>query len=603
MNARLVGFRWRPAHAGGERGARAALAGLGPDLAPLLCRRGVLLALDRCGEGALMLPDDLGVIVGPLFSGKEHAAPVTQIDKTEAWALAQSGGRRLIERYWGGYLAVLHDRERDELHLVREPCGAGPIYWFQLSAGVTAFCTRADDVVAIAPETVADETMIAAFLAQPRLTTRRTALAGVNEVLPGCRLTFSREARFEDVLWRPAVQGDDLDFDAGVAALRATASNVASAWVQYSRTLGEGPIAHRLSGGFDSAVVAAALHEAGARQVQCFNEYPADLPEGDERVFATSVAARWAYPLQVLEARPETVDYTRMLTCELTARPSHAQYSFSDNLLSDAISASGAMLITSGQGGDQVLHRSRTAAIAADAVFDGRPACDAWRIILDTARLVRSPAWGVLGEVAANVLKLKRFSPYNSGFDNPFALESASATAMAEWVLHPWMQDMRKATPARALRMAHIADLQFYHERSSLSGHFVSAPILTSQPIVECALAIAPYIMTRGGKERALARAAFDAWIPREVAMRRHKGDTTRYHLKVLERQIGFVRESLLEGELVKRGLLHRTLLEETLRRDFIVDARAKAGIMTAFVAEMWLKRLAKTKDGVRESV
>jgi asparagine synthase (glutamine-hydrolysing) len=155
---------------------------------------------------------------------------------------------------------------------------------------------------------------------------------------------------------------------------------------------------------------------------------------------------------------------------------------------------------------------------------------------------------------------------------------------------------MRTATPARALRMAHLADLQYYHQTSSLSARFVSAPLLTSQPVVECVLSIPPYLMTHGGRERALARAAFEAWLPPKVALRRHKGDTTRYHLKVLERQIAFVREVLLEGELPTRGLVDRAALEETLQRDFIVDARAKAGVMTALVAELWLRRLAKAK-------
>ena len=143
--------------------------------------------------------------------------------------------------------------------------------------------------------------------------------------------------------------------------------------------------------------------------------------------------------------------------------------------------------------------------------------------------------------------------------------------------------------------MAHVADLHFYHQRSSLSG-FIAAPLLACQPVVECCLSIPPYEMTQGGRERALARAAFGDLVPRIILERRHKGDTTRYHRAVLERQLPFIREMLCDGELVKFGLLARAPLETALRRDVVVDAKTKAQIMTAFIAELWLRRFLKTK-------
>ncbi|MBK6705443.1 MAG: hypothetical protein IPG56_17905 [Caulobacteraceae bacterium] len=84
--------------------------------------------------------------------------------------------------------------------------------------------------------------------------------------------------------------------------------------------------------------------------------------------------------------------------------------------------------------------------------------------------------------------------------------------------------------------------------------------------------------------------------IPREILERRYKGDTTRYHRAVLERQLPFIREMLCDGELVKLGLLAREPLETALRRDVVVDAKTKAQVTTAFIAELWLRRFLKTK-------
>jgi asparagine synthase (glutamine-hydrolysing) len=599
MSARLVGFRWRPTDRSVERAARARLERLSASFSVVTDRRGVVIALADADPDTRVLPDDLGVVLGPLFwTGEEGDEPVTSIACREAWLLAESGGARLIEKYWGGYCAVLHDRGRDELHLLRDPCGAGALY--VLDAGEFAlFVSDVEDLLTVEPELEVDETMLSAFLCQPRLVTARTGMANVREVLPGVCLTLMRAGQREALLWRPAKREPKLDFGTGQPALRHAVARAASAWVQYSRRAG--PIALRLSGGFDSTLVACALHRAGARDVICFNEFPADTPEGDERMFARIVADALDFSLHELAARPELVSYLAILAAKLGARPSYSAFSYSDRLLGDAIGTSGARIVASGQGGDQVLHRSRTASIAADAVRDGCGPAELWRIALDTAHLVRAPVWDVFAAMAGALAPWRRFSPYNSVFDNALARDCSAAAARAEWAAHPWARAMREASPARALRMAHVADLHFYHQPSSLSG-FVAAPMLASQPVIECCLQIAPYDMTHGGRERALARQAFADWIPPEILARRHKGDTTRYHRAVLERQLGFIREMLCEGELMRRGLLAPEAVRAALRPNVVADAKTKASIMTAFIAELWLRRFLERKAGGRQA-
>jgi asparagine synthase (glutamine-hydrolysing) len=592
MTARMVGFRWRPTDRNGEREARARLERLGPSFSKVSERRGVLIALAGIDGDSRILPDDLGVVLGPLFlSGEERDEPVTSITSVDAWKLAESGGERLVQNYWGGYCAVLHDHGRDELHLLRDPCGAGALYVYD-AGEFTVFANDAEDLLAANPDLDVDDTMLSAFLCQPRLVTARTGLANVREVLPGVALTLMRAGAREAMLWQASVREPKLDFVRGQAALRRAVERAASAWVRYSQN--RGPIALRLSGGFDSTLVACALHHAGARDVMCFNEFPADTPEGDERAFARIAAETLNFSLRELAAHPDKVSYPAILDARLSAKPSYSHFSFSDSLLGEAISMAGARIVASGQGGDQVLHRSRTASIAADAMLDGRPVSDVWRIALDTAHLIRAPVWDVFAAMAGALAPWRQFSPYNSVFENDLA-SNGSSPAKIEWEAHPWMREMHKATPARALRMTHVADLHFYHQASSLSG-FVPAPLLASQPVVECALSIAPYDMTRGGGERALARAAFADWIPREILERRHKGDTTRYHRAVLERQLPFIREMLCEGELMKRGQLARDRVHAALAQDVLVDAKTKSEIMTAFIAELWLRRLLQAK-------
>ena len=97
--------------------------------------------------------------------------------------------------------------------------------------------------------------------------------------------------------------------------------------------------------------------------------------------------------------------------------------------------------------------------------------------------------------------------------------------------------------------------------------------------------------MTQGGQDRSLARAAFAADLPETIRARSHKGDTTRFHNRVLERQLPLMREMLLGGELARRGLVDRERLEAVLSRDVIADGGLKGALMSTFVAEAWLQR------------
>jgi len=88
---------------------------------------------------------------------------------------------------------------------------------------------------------------------------------------------------------------------------------------------------------------------------------------------------------------------------------------------------------------------------------------------------------------------------------------------------------------------------------------------LWSQPLLELALRIPTYVLTSQGWDRALARRAFAADLPQEIVARRTKGVLDYYAKRILRRNLGFARELLLDGMLVKRGLLDRKALEEVL--------------------------------------
>jgi asparagine synthase (glutamine-hydrolysing) len=114
---------------------------------------------------------------------------------------------------------------------------------------------------------------------------------------------------------------------------------------------------------------------------------------------------------------------------------------------------------------------------------------------------------------------------------------------------------------------------------------------LMSQPLLELCLAIPTYVLTHGGRGRALARQAFAHQIPPQIASRRSKGGTANYIANVLQRNLRFAREMLLDGLLASRGLLDKRRVEASLAGSLASKAGYVTEIHACIATEAWLRR------------
>lgn len=79
-----------------------------------------------------------------------------------------------------------------------------------------------------------------------------------------------------------------------------------------------------------------------------------------------------------------------------------------------------------------------------------------------------------------------------------------------------------------------------------------------SQPLVELCLRLPTYLLTRGGRGRALARRAFASELPPEISNRRSKGGTEEFLKAVLDGNRDYVRGLLLDAGLLGTQLVVR---------------------------------------------
>jgi asparagine synthase (glutamine-hydrolysing) len=165
---------------------------------------------------------------------------------------------------------------------------------------------------------------------------------------------------------------------------------------------------------------------------------------------------------------------------------------------------------------------------------------------------------------------------------------------------HAWLDDLRWTPPARVLRIHQFMQALSYFDEAALPGGARTQPLLLSQPIMETCLRIPPYVMTEGGQERALARAAFADLVSTEVAQRVAKGETTRYFVSVLAANATWIREILIGGRLVDAGIVDGAALDTALTRDWRQDAVSADGLYALVAAECWLRNLETARKSAK---
>lgn len=119
---------------------------------------------------------------------------------------------------------------------------------------------------------------------------------------------------------------------------------------------------------------------------------------------------------------------------------------------------------------------------------------------------------------------------------------------------------------------------------------------LLSQPLVELCLRIPTYVLIRSGRDRAVARRAFERDLPTGIVRRQAKGRTDQHVRNILDANLDFLRELLLDGLLVRHGFLNRAALELYLGRERSPADFQYAEILQEHACtEAWLRRWVTT--------
>ncbi|MBY8823319.1 asparagine synthase-related protein [Sphingomonas colocasiae] len=487
-------------------------------------------------------------VVGRLFGSQDFSA-VGRLGDEAASAIAGDPASVLRDRYWGGYVAAVCDSASGETRLLRDPSGAVPVYWAKLpslwivSGDARLLCDVIETRIAI------DYTSLAARLFFPGHHGARTCLAGVTELLPGEMLTIGRSAS-ASCWWRPSDHVRDLGMDA--SALEAVIDRTVHALAGRHHR-----IVLTVSGGLDSSILASSL--AG-------QPCPVDLltvasrdPRGDERGYAGMLARSLGRPLASRWYDHGGID-VRLPSVEHPPWPGARTFAQGyDRLRQAHARALGADAIFSGDGGDNVFGLTMSAAPVIDRLMAEGPRA-AMASAADIARLTGVGIPAVWRSVAGRMLRRGRgMWREDAAFLTPGAVRLARRLPF-----HPWLEESRGLPPGKRAHIASLVRAQRYAEGYARGPAEAVLPLL-AQPIVEACLSIPRWRWCEGGENRAVARRAFAGRLPEAIVHRRSKGGPDAFCVEIVERNRAGIRAHLLDGLLVREGLVDGASAEASI--------------------------------------
>ena len=477
---------------------------------------------------------------------------------------------------WGNFLSFAGEGEG--LRVERAPITGLPLYWVRFGEGIL-FASHLSLVETLLSDVEIDWEFVAQSLSCINLRTERTGLRGLVELLAGTRLQYDGRAVRITSTWSPWDHvTPTLPPDAGELARELERRLIAChrAWTGSRRD-----ILLELSGGLDSSIVAAGLAGSGA-DFSAIN-FVTPRGDGDERMYARAVAARSGAELIEADLGGEDID---LIAPPAILQPRPVEYGVLkgiDAAFGKAAPASDAAIF-SGIGGDNIFGFDSSVAPIFDAWESFGLSHRSLAALRDVACTAGTTLWNALA-----LVRQARRNGRRRGWRRETLFLSAGAVPEAP-LPHPWDDGADDVGPGKRNHVEALRRiLDFLDRPGRWHDRDVVAPLL-SQPVVEFCLSVPSWAWMTGGRDRAIARAAFAHRLPPEIVWRRGKGRIESVLVPAYLAQRSRLADLLLGGRLAAAGLIDSEAIEDYLSRDLALGDFAYYRLLEIADVERWVR-------------
>jgi asparagine synthase (glutamine-hydrolysing) len=547
---RYVALLWDGSDSGAAQTARVLSQRLGgPGWQTALSRPGasVLLTSPFACYAAHAL-GEWGVVLGVVFdrSDPHRSSARARGDffaEEESTRIVRTGGRRLVENYWGRYVAFLCEPTGAWKKALRDPVGDFLCYRASVR-GVSVYFSELSDFLQLRalPLTV-DWGHLGVRVITGNAWAEESALKEIECVHPGECIEHAGSRITREYYWhpfavaeRPAIERHDT----AATEVRSTAKACAAAWA----ALHEDSI-HILSGGLDSSIVLSCIASVHPRpRVACVNFRTRD-PDSDERSYARLIATHSGTELAELERQPllDLEDLFRSIpivgpVCTvmrgLEVQP----------LVTRFAQARGATAVYSGDGGDIIFFRGWPQLAVIDYAHQHGLRPELVRHALGAAFPAQLSVGRLLLDAVKHGILRRPWSLTPLIFDHyRLVSDDVMNSVRQRDFLNPWNCPTGSLAPGKLLHAFSVSRPYLFRDPlpGAASLDFINP--LMSQPLLELCLRIPTWLHAANGKDRVIARAAFEADLPRQIVQRTWKGSAERHLRDMLMAHIPKIRE------------------------------------------------------------
>jgi asparagine synthase (glutamine-hydrolysing) len=546
-----------------------------------------------------------GVILGTIFprEGADRSEPVRSVGNfgaADSRTILNTAGRDLVNRYWGSYVAILCGDTGT--HILRAPLGtlkcflaSSPPFLFSFS-DVEDFARLRVLRLTVNWDCIRAQAACADYLG------RETAIREITAVEAGECVHFSRGRLLREFYWNPcelAKTSDIRTFDGAAHTLRSATKGCVGTWATHY-----GNVIHHLSGGIDSSISAACARRVLPRSsMVCVNYFSSDM-HGDERRFARDVAQRHDLDLVELE-RSTDVDLQVFQTCVKTAWPAldfsgYGQY----RKEVEFAGSHGARAILMGELGDNLFEHGIGTEAVADYVWRHGLRPGVLSVAVDCALRRNLSVWTSLARGIRSGKSKLEAERWNSlaVIERELDVRVADLTLLRSDVLvdvrrnsqryaHPWFESLAGTPPGKFLLIYGLLSFGSYEPPFSKPDDVPLVAPLASQPVAEICLRIPSYFCIRGSIDRAVARSAFSSDLPPSVLHRTTKGTPEMWSRDVIRRNQSFLRSFLLDGILVREGILDPARVEAAFSNQVHASKAFVSDVIVQLYIEAWLRQ------------
>jgi asparagine synthase (glutamine-hydrolysing) len=549
------------------------------------------------------LCDDAGVVVGEVFAGSrdlQSEAPAydAKFNRMETIEVLKTQGRSLAQKFWGNFVAFIVDAGdggRSLRYVFKDAAGTLPCH-FTEQQGVQLFFSSLKDCRRLGLTFPVNWEFVRSRAVNSFLDTEIPTLLGVSTVHRGECVSFDDRGKYKSrsLYWHPSsfTGASDLVLDSAAAAklMRgAVRSCISSMAGHHSSVLAQ------TSGGLDSSIVLGCLGDAPQKpQITCYTAYAKDAI-CDERRWARYATQRGAYRHIEISREPRSVVFRDLPALAPTMEPASYFSQWLRGPMDREMAAEhGATATFTGEGGDSTFCAT-TYSYAADHCFRRHGLkMRTLRTALRVASRRDRTVWKVLAKAVAREVFGARSADERrrrASFNRLVSIEAKRAVEQAE-AGTSWLSAGGRISEEMRLRLGTLAFPPVFYDLSTSTSNespYVVSP-LCAQPVIEACLRIPVDIHFDGGRMRGLARRAFADVVPAPILRRQWKDRPLLFFEEIIQRNLPFMREHLLDGALVRRGILDRAAVELALKNGPTSSGADSGELLSHLDLELWIR-------------